>query len=324
MKCYPIKFSPILQSKLWGGNKLVKKFGKKASTGEEIQIGESWELSDVKNETSVVSNGNYKGISLKELLQEYKSQLVGSLNYSIFNDNFPILIKFIDAKQDLSIQVHPNDELAFNKHQSFGKTEMWYIMEAEENAKLVLGFNELLSKEKYKSLVKNEQLESVLHYESVKKGDSFYIEAGLVHAIGAGIVLAEIQQTSDITYRIFDWNRRDNNGNLRELHTDLAGDAIKFSSKDSKRIYQEQPNQLNSIVNSKYFTTNIIPLTEKVTIDYSNLDSFIIFMCVKGDVKITCNDFTEELNYGETVLIPAIANEVILESKDAKLLEITV
>jgi len=319
---YPLKFRPILKQKIWGGNKLVNLLHKES---KNKNIGESWEISDVDNNISVVANGKLKGITLKELVQKYKESLVGNKNYQTFKDKFPLLIKFIDASQDLSVQVHPNNELAKKRHNSFGKTEMWYIMEAESNSNLVLGFSKSITSEEYKELLKKKSITSVLNLEKIKKGDAFFIETGAVHAIGAGVVLAEIQQTSDITYRIYDWDRVDAKGKSRELHTDLAIDAINFSTEiKAKQKYGNSLNNLNTMVSCPYFRTNFIPVKGNVVLDYTKTDSFIIFMCVEGFATITINNNSETINYGETILIPANVNEVNINSENSKLLEVTV
>ena len=319
---YPIKFYPILKEKIWGGNKIISQLHKKSALKN---VGESWELSDVENNVSVVSNGKLEGKTLRELLGTYKNELVGENNYERFGNNFPLLIKFIDAKEDLSVQVHPNDELAKIRHNSFGKTEMWYIMQADSGSKLVVGFSKEITPEQYVGYLKEKKITSVLNYEKVKAGDAFLIEPGTVHTIGAGILLAEIQQTSDITYRIYDWDRADDKGNLRELHTDLAIDAINFSDKiAAKHYYHTYINALNTIVKCPYFTTNFIHVVGEKELDYAETDSFVIFMCVKGNATISIDEYSENLDFGEIVLIPATVEKVIITSKNCKLLEVTV
>jgi mannose-6-phosphate isomerase len=242
---YPLKFEPILKEKVWGGDKLAQFFGKQ----DLNKTGESWEISCVKGDVSIVANGNLKGKSLLNLIQEYDARLLGNRVYKTFGSNFPLLFKFIDAKEDLSVQLHPNDQLAKKHHDSFGKTEMWYIMQAEENARIILGFNSAMNETRYVEKVAENKITDILHSENVKTGDSFLIEPGAVHAIGAGVVLAEIQQTSDVTYRIYDWDRPDINGELRELHLDLALEAINFDNLDAKREYslkEDVPIQLCS------------------------------------------------------------------------------
>lgn len=234
---YPIKFRPILQDKIWGGSKLRDVLNKPTTRD---RVGESWEISGVKGHISVVDNGSEAGKNLQELLEEYGAKLVGEKIYKQFGNDFPLLIKFIDAKTDLSVQLHPNDELAKQRHNSFGKTEMWFVMQADEGAKLNIGFNKSVEKREYLEHLENGKITDLLNFEEVSKGDSVFINTGKVHAIGAGVLLAEIQQTSDITYRIYDWDRVDDEGNSRELHTALAIDAIDFEKKDDYQLSYEK------------------------------------------------------------------------------------
>lgn len=323
MKLYPLKFNPILKEKMWGGTKLTSQFNKESSS--EF-LGESWEISDVEGDVSMVSNGDYSGTDLSELVQQFGAELVGNSNFERFGTDFPLLIKFIDAKQDLSIQVHPNDQLAKERHNSFGKTEMWYVMEAEKDARLVVGFNEEINKETYVQLLENKNIMSVMNEVPVQPGDTFFIETGTVHAIGAGTVIAEIQQTSDITYRIYDFDRVDQTtGTTRELHTELAVDALNYSKAgETKAVYESRVNELVETVSCPYFKTNILELKGAMNLDYSSTDSFVIFMCVEGNATIEVEGNSEELKMGETVLIPAEATSVNLSAENAKLLEVTV
>jgi len=319
---YPIKFESILKEKIWGGEKL-KKLLKKDS--DKNNIGESWEISDHEGDISVVSNGNLKGKSLRDLIKIYKSDLVGKNVYQQFGDQFPLLIKYIDAKEPLSIQLHPNDELAKRRHNSFGKTEMWYVMQADEGGNLIVGFKKEVSKEEYVTHLKNKTLKDILNAEEVKEGDVYFIPTGRVHAIGAGVLLAEIQQTSDITYRIYDWDRKDDQGNSRDLHTEEALDAIDFKVENSyKTPYTKKLDKAVNIVNCEYFTTNFISVNSNINIDNSNKDSFVIYMCVGGEgVELNGADFSEKLNYGETILVPASLNKFKFESNGySELLEI--
>ncbi|WP_456376661.1 type I phosphomannose isomerase catalytic subunit [Lutibacter sp.] len=319
---YPLKFTPIVKEKIWGGTKLVTQLNKKLNSAT---VGESWEISDIEKDVSIVSNGNLKNTSLKKLLETYKSDLIGENNYANFKNNFPLLIKFIDAKQDLSVQVHPNNEFLKKHHNSLGKTEMWYVMQAEESSKLVVGFKEIITPKQYEVLLKEKNIVSVLNNVYVKNGDTFFIEPGTIHSIGAGVVLAEIQQTSDITYRIYDFERVDNKGNTRELHTDLALKALNFSTiTNAKIVYKKEMNSLNKVVKCDYFKTNFIPVIGKVELDYTKMDSFIIFMCVEGSAKISIFDNFETIQFGETLLIPAIAKKVLIIAENCKLLEVTV
>ncbi len=301
---YPLKFTPILKEKIWGGEKLNQILGK---VSKKKNIGESWEISNVDKDISVVANGVLKGKTLKEIIAIFKGDLVGDRVYQQFGKNFPLLIKYIDAKEALSIQLHPNDALAKQRHNSFGKTEMWYVMQADKKANLIVGFKNDISKSQYLSHLQNKTLTEILNIDLVNKGDVYFISTGRVHAIGAGVLLAEIQQTSDVTYRIYDWDRQDDVGNYRELHTENALDALDFNAKkEYKTIYSNKLNNVNNIVDCQYFTINILLLNKKIKIDNTNKDSFVIYMCVQGEgVRLKSDKFEEQLNYGESILLPA-------------------
>lgn len=317
---HPIKFNPILKERLWGGTKLKTLFNKPIET--DI-TGESWEVSAVKGDISVVANGDFTGKSLQELIDLYPNELLGKHVYEKFGADFPILIKFIDAREDLSIQVHPNDELAKKRHNSFGKTEMWYVMQADEGAELIVGFNKDVSKEEYQQLLDNEQLTEIMNYEKVTEGDTFFINTGKVHAIGGGIIIAEIQQTSDITYRVYDFNRKDKNGNLRELHTEQALDAIDYQKKDDFKVtYSKSDNYTNEMVNCPYFITNYLKLTENFEKEIGSQDSFHIYMCVKGSGVISDGKTELTVNQGETVLFPASCGKLQVKTSQMELLEV--
>lgn len=317
-KLYPLKFEPILSDKIWGGPRL-KKILHKENAGDHC--GESWEISTVEGNISIVSNGFLKGNNLKELIEIYMDELVGDRIYDTFGLMFPLLIKFIDANDVLSIQVHPDDDLASERHNSFGKTEMWYIIGAEEGAELISGFKSVASREIYLEKLKSGSLQDILNYEKVKEGDVFFIPAGRVHAIGSGILLAEIQQTSDITYRIYDFDRRDKSGNTRELHTDLALDAIDFSVQDSVRTnYEKALNKTVQLESCPYFTTNLIHFTDAVDKDYSFIDSFVIYICTRGKVDLDYGEDVMSLEMGETVLIPAEIKEITLTPREESIL----
>ena len=319
---YPLKFHPILKERLWGGQKLKTVLGKEIPN--EI-TGESWEVSTVKDDVSIVSNGKLSGASLQELIDNDPEGLLGKGVFERFGKEFPILIKFIDAKLDLSIQLHPNDQLAKERHNSFGKTEMWYVMNADDDAKLIVGFNKNVTKEEYiKNLEAGELLE-LLNYENVKEGDTFFINTGKIHAIGAGVMLAEIQQTSDITYRVFDFNRRDKEGNLRELHTEQALDAIDYEKKDDFKVnYSDKENSVNEMVDCPYFTTKFLNLSQDLHLEVSERDSFTIYMCVAGSASIENDEGVESIKRGETLLISADSTKIKIYTQEAKLLEITI
>lgn len=322
MSLYPLKFYPILKERLWGGTKLGAVLGKEL---ESDLVGESWELSGVVGDVSVLANGPYKGTFLTDLIDQFPEALLGKSVLERFGKEFPILIKFIDAQKDLSIQVHPNDELAKRRHNSFGKTEMWYVMDSDKDAELIIGFKENASKKVYVESLKNNTLTNLLNVENVSEGDTYFINAGRIHAIGAGVLIAEIQQSSDQTYRVYDYNRKDAQGNLRELHTELSYDAIDYSKKDDFKVsYEQKMNVANPMVNCPYFKTNFISLSKKIRLDVPDRDCFTIYMCIDGDVLVE-NDFGSILiKKGETVLVPAISSYILLNSERAKLLEITV
>jgi len=318
----PIKFTPIMKEKVWGGNKLKRLF-KKASLSSKV--GESWEISGVEGALSVVANGEFIGKSIHELIEIFKQDLLGKQVYAKFGNQFPLLFKFIDAKEKLSIQLHPNDTLAKSRHNSFGKTEMWYIVQADKNANLIIGFKEKFNEKMYQQHLDNGTLEELLHYEKVKEGDAFYITPGRIHAIGAGVLLAEIQQTSDITYRLYDWNRPDSDGKLRELHNDLALDAIDFSVSNEYRLeYHRVTNHPQKLIASPYFETSFLEVHGKIDRDLSLIDSFVVYMCVAGEGIIRVNTNSQIIQLGETVLIPAICTKVSILATNAKLLEVFV
>jgi len=320
---YPLKFSPIYKDKIWGGDKIKSILDK--DFGNLPNCGESWEISGVEENISVVTNGFLAGNSLDELIEVYMGDLVGDKVFEDFGIEFLLLIKFIDANDDLSIQVHPNDEMAKKRHNAFGKTEMWYVIQADKGSKLQVGFNKQVDKDEYLEKLEDNQLTDILNFEEVKAGDVYFIPAGRVHAIGKGILLAEIQQTSDITYRIYDYDRRDKDGNPRELHTDLALDAIDFTIyPEYKTRYQPQANESTELVKCKYFTTNILEINNVVEKDYNKLDSFVIFICLEGSVEIKTESGSESIQKGETLLIPAAIKSVTLNpaSSLVKLLEV--
>ena len=319
---YPLKFHPILKKKIWGGEKLAYK-----SNEHEEAIGESWEISAVEDNISVVSNGILADNDLQELIEVYMGELVGDHVYEKFGIEFPLLIKYIDANDDLSIQVHPDDETAKERHNAYGKTEMWYMVDAEKDASLVLGFNQEIDKNTYLQALHQNKLMDLLNVQKVKKGESFFIPAGLVHAIGKGCFIAEIQQTSDITYRIYDYNRKDANGNTRELHTDLATDVIDYSYHPQHKVnYTPHDNQSVQLVKCPYFTTNLLVFDRDIEKEYVHLDSFVSYMCIQGKFTISTGECEPVMvNKGETVLVPACFKNVTLYPDEvSRVLEIYV
>ncbi len=319
---YPLRFKPLLRETLWGGDTLRARFGKRASRG--AAIGESWEICGMPGASSVVANGFLKDNTLEEIADIYMDELVGDAVYQRYSNEFPLLVKLIDATDRLSIQVHPNDQLAEERHHAWGKTEMWYIIDASPGAVIYTGFRRQSSREEYLEHLAAGRVADLINETPVTAGDVFYIPAGLVHAIGAGVVLAEIQQTSDVTYRIYDWDRTGSDGKPRELHTALALDAIDFSMVGNHLVKREP--QLNSTVllaEGPYFRTNMIMFDRPIIKDYSLTDSFIIYLCTESMAVIELNGQSEEIEAGETLLIPASAESVaIIPRGTARLLEI--
>src|ERR1700742_839597 len=285
---YPLKFKTIYKDKIWGGQK-IKTYLQK-DFGNLPNCGETWEISGVKSDVSVVADGDLQDRSLADLLEEYKDQLVGKKVYDHFGNIFPLLVKFIDANEDLSIQVHPDDKLAKERHNSFGKTEMWYVVEADPGATLIAGFNKELTEQEYLDKFNSGHLTDILNKENVKAGDVFFLPAGRVHTIGKGLLIAEIQQTSDITYRIYDFDRVDDKGNKRELHVEEALAAIDYKHyPEYKTQYQSHQNKTVKLVSCPYFTTNLLDATKDAEKDYSNLDSFVIYVCLEGELVVKYN-----------------------------------
>lgn len=318
---YPLKFQPILKDKIWGGQKLHQILHKPTTSKN---AGESWEISDVEGDTSVVANGALQGSSLNYLLETHTSDLLGEKNFRQFGTKFPLLIKFIDAKEDLSVQLHPNDQLAKARHNSFGKTEMWYVVQADPESNLIVGFNQEMTQELYLKHLEDKTLQSILNFDNVKAGDAYFIEVGRIHAIGAGVLLAEIQQTSDITYRVYDWDRVDSEGNERELHNDIALEAFDFDMPDNFRVnYTKDSDSPTELVSCPYFTTNVFKVNDTILKENTH-DSFMIYMCVEGKAQIEVDGNQTEISMGETVLIPACIKRFSISANHAKLLEVYV
>lgn len=319
---YPLKFEPQHIEKIWGGNSLSTKLNRVMPS---CKIGESWELSGIPSSQSVVNNGSLAGDTLLEVIRKFGEHILGTKVLRKYGVNFPLLIKFIDAQDDLSVQVHPNDEQAKILQEPYGKTEMWYVLDAEPGATLISGFNRKLSVNEYQELVVKDKLLLALQHHEVKKGDVFFIPAGLVHAIGKGILLAEIQQSSDITYRIYDYNRIDVNGTPRELHTELALPVINFDIESDKVKYDvSQINQPIPLVSCEYFTTNLLRLTKKTNRDYRTFDSFIIYICTHGSGDIVYGEGMKiGISMGKTLLIPASIKDIYIEpNSNVELLEV--
>lgn len=314
-----LKFKPLLKSTIWGGEKIIPF---KQIRSSQTQVGESWELSGVPGCETVVSEGEHQGKPLNQLVSEERERLLGTDNYRRFGNEFPLLIKFIDAKRDLSIQVHPNEETAHKLGKEHGKTEMWYVLESDKGAHLYNGLKKQITPEEYKHMVEDDTIcEALARYE-VSEGDVFFIPAGRIHSIGKGSFVAEIQQTSDVTYRIYDFKRKDKDGHYRELHTKEAALSIDYQvMPDYRTHYVTKKNEGVQVVSCPYFTTAVYDLDEPMTLDYSELDSFVVLIGVKGAATLVDDEGNAtSLRAGETVLVPATTKEIRVEGK-IKLLE---
>jgi mannose-6-phosphate isomerase len=319
---YPLKFKPVFKDKIWGGQKIRTKLGLDFSPLPNC--GEAWALSGVSGCQTVIANGFLEGNELNEILEIYMDELVGEKVYENYPGEFPILVKFLDSNDWLSIQVHPDDALAARRNIGRGKTEMWYVLDADPGAELISGFNREMNSATYLDFLQKQHLKEVLNVEKVAKGDSFFIPAGRVHALGPGLLLAEIQQTSDTTYRIYDWDRVDSEGKSRELHTDLALEAIDFKPVESYRTqYRHMVNKPATLADCPFFTTNLLNCDQETYKDYSTLDSFVIYVCVEGKADIRTGDESISIAAGEVVLLPAILTEAtLLPAPGVKILEV--
>jgi mannose-6-phosphate isomerase len=316
---YPLVFTPIFKDRIWGGTRLAQLFGKKSSSR---QTGESWELSAVPGDVSVVASGSFQGKTLSELIAAYPEELLGKRVVERYGANFPLLFKFLDARDDLSIQVHPDDDMAQKYHGGFGKTEMWYVLDAEPGAQLIVGFQNDTTPEQYLKALEQNEVVNLLQNYPVEKGDVFFLETGTVHAIGKGTVIAEIQQTSNITYRIFDYNRRDAQGQLRELHTNFALKAIHFGMRQPKIQYSKKVNHNNQVLQCPFFTTSFLPLEGELVLK-TDEPVFQVLMCLEGEFTIAMEEHSYAFSKGDTVLIPALWSQSTLRGK-AELLTVSV
>ena len=319
---YPFKFQPLFVEKIWGGQKLKKILGKEV--GHIQHCGESWEIFDVGDQISEVVNGFLAENNLEELIEVYMGDLVGDKVFNEYGLQFPLLFKYIDAQEDLSVQVHPDDALAMRRYGCNGKSEMWYVIDADAGAGIYLGFKKGVKKQDYLQAVKNGNVDQLLVFYPVQKGDCFYVPAGTVHAIGKGVLLAEIQQSSDCTYRIFDWNRVDAFGFPRELHTAEAEEALHFNDKTDYKIqYEPKLNQSVLLVDTPHFKVITLQFNQPMEKIYAKIDSFVVYMCIEGSVHVIYEDKRTQLQKGETILVPAIAtNVMLLPQKNVHLLEI--
>lgn len=319
---YPIKFLPVYKEKVWGGNRLKNVLRKNEATGK---TGESWEISGVKGSISVVDNGFLAGNELDEIIEVYMGDLVGERVFDTFGTTFPLLFKFIDANDVLSVQVHPDDELAMRKHQSTGKSEIWYVIDGTPEAFVYTGLNKEMTPDEFRTHIDNNTVKEVLNRESAKRGDVFYMPAGRIHATGAGVLFAEIQQTSDITYRVYDWNRKDQNGKLRQLHVEDALEALNYEVQaDYRTHYQSLINQRNPVKSSPFFVLNKLLLTQPFDVNYHTIDSFVVLMCMGGKGEIIDQyEHRVTIGMGETLLIPAVLENIkIIPDGEVELLEV--
>ncbi len=321
-RLYPLKFHPIYKTKIWGNERLRNVLHK--DVGDLKKTGESWEISGWPEDVSVVKNGFLAGNNLQELIEIYMGDLTGDSIFEKFGIEFPILVKFIDADDILSVQVHPDDALAKKRHNAYGKAEMWYVMQCEPGAEIIVGFNRDVSREEYMEHLRRKTLREILNSEKTAPGDVYYLPPGRIHAIGAGVLVAEISQTSDITYRIYDWDRVDANGKGRELHTDLALDAIDYKALPQYKMpYNDRLNETVNLVGSEHFTTNLLHFDRPLEKDYFELDSFVIYMGLEGEASIEHENGTETIRKGETLLLPAVLKDVrLVPAGETRLLEI--
>lgn len=324
---YPLKFSPILKERVWGGTRLNEVYSI-ASIGGSKKFGECWVLSSLKDNKSIVADGTLAGMTIDDVIERFKEKLLGANIYSQFGNTFPLLIKFIDTSEFLSVQVHPDNKIAKDAHNSFGKSEMWYVLSSQCDSSIISGFNRSISKDGYITILQEGTIKEYLKHEATGPDDFFYIPSGTVHAIGPGISLVEIQQASDITYRIYDWDRKNSNSTSRELHSMLAANAIKFDeSPASPRLKLDiNYNVPQQLVESQFFTTNRICLTQNITRNFESLDVFRLYICVEGKLSIQVNSFNNvEVEEGELALMPACIKAAELKPKgSAKVLEVFV
>ncbi len=305
---YPIKFKSIYKQKVWGGEK-IKSLKNDNSIPEKC--GESWEISGVEGDVSIVENGFMKDNTLEELIEVYLGDLVGDKVFEKFGYEFPILVKIIEARENLSVQVHPNDTVAAERHDSRGKSEIWYILESEKDSKLITGFKNKTNFNELTDAIKNNTLDNIVNQPIIKSSEVYNIPAGRIHSLGKGNMILEIQQTSDVTYRLYDYGRTD-----RELHLELAKDVLDY--KKSIKLtedYERKPDNSNKILKSENFTLNFLPIMNNLEKDYYNIDSFVIYYCVKGELIIKTGEDITTLKTGETVLIPAMIKNVSLHPK---------
>ncbi|MFA6770064.1 MAG: type I phosphomannose isomerase catalytic subunit [Bacteroidales bacterium] len=315
IKLYPLRFNPILKERVWGGDKLTSSLGKE--TIGKIPIGESWELSGVQGDISIVSNGFLKGNNINELVEIYLGDLTGDAIYERYGNEFPILIKILDIRDSLSLQIHPDDSTAIERHNSYGKTECWYILEADPTAKIYLGLNQKLTPQEFYDRCNSNTIEETLNVVTPVKGEIIYIKPGTLHSATGGLLVAEVQQASDVTYRVYDWGREHNPETAREMHLDLAIDCINYNILKPNSLIKK-----DGICETPYFKVKKIDIKEKKIMLSNLFDSFIVYFVIEGETVIKGRDVTETVKKGESILIPAYLGEYTISGK-ATLLEIT-
>jgi mannose-6-phosphate isomerase len=315
MQLYPLLFTPIFQERIWGGQNLKRTLGK---VFDGNFIGESWELSGLANNESIVSNGILAGKTLPELIRAYKHDLVGNSIFERFGTSFPLLFKYLDACDNLSVQVHPSNDIAQKKHQCDGKTEMWYVVSASANANIIAGVKENIKLDDIKIGIENNSIEDLLHFHDAKKGDVFHITEGIIHALGKGTIVAEIQQSSDITYRVYDYNRKDQYGKARDLHIQDALDCIVLSDVSKTNVNFSDAQIQQSLVTCPFFTTNLLSISEPTNFNYQIIDSFVVYMSIEGDYVVETPFSSMEVNKGDTLLIPSSVNDIRIMPKKGK------
>jgi len=321
-RLYPLSFRPIYKTKIWGNERLRNLLHK--DVGDLKKTGESWEISCWPGDISIVANGFLAGNNLQELTEVYMGDLVGDKIFEKYGNIFPILVKFIDADDILSVQVHPDDDMAREKHNAYGKEEMWYVMECEEDAEIIVGFKHDITREEYLRHLRNKTLRQILNSERARPGDVYHLPPGRIHALGAGVLVAEISQTSDLTYRIYDWERVGPDGRGRELHTELAVEAMDYKSyPEYKTPYTERINETTGLVSGDHFTTNLLHFDRPLSKDYYELDSFVIYIGLEGESSLEHENGTETIRKGETLLLPAVLKDIRLVPKEkTRLLEV--
>ncbi|HPK30415.1 MAG TPA: class I mannose-6-phosphate isomerase [Bacteroidales bacterium] len=324
-KLYPLKFQPILKTKVWGGNRLVKEYGKYPDPEEEIDlshIGESWEIADMGDESTMVSEGFLAENSLFDLLETYLGDLVGDKVFEMYNLQFPIMVKLLDINKHISVQVHPDDEIALERYDSYGKEEFWHILDADNDAVIYLGFKRKVTATEFYDRCKDGTVIQLLNEIRPKKGDNFHIKPGTVHSASGGIRLVEIQQPSDITFRLYDWEREFDALTAREMHLEEAIDCIDYNASDPASLLIPTNPTRGPLLESDNFIISAVDLQGPRQIHTESYGSFIIYVCTQGSASFQVMEGGRKASYdiskGGTILIPASLDDfsiVPLENK---------